>query len=321
MQHRLVGFVVKGHLVELNIAAQAAGVKCPRPVGNIRHRILQREDPLGRGNRLLHFRIHAGHLLDGPQHKGDIAHKRLDAAHRHAADGRLPAAIPGDGPHAKGADELHHRQEQGRKPGRAVAGAVHLLCELVKLHQVGLFPAERLGHAHAGDVLIVCAGDLGVGLAHHPVLHQDALLELGRHHYQDGDNEQHNQPQPHVDIEHEVGRGEDVHQPPANVQDTPGYQLGNAVGIGRDARHDPAHRGAAVVAERQRLQMVEQPLAQVVAHHLAQNAGEVDEAEDAQRLHDNQRAVLQQDAHQGRAVLGYDPFVDDALAEEGEVGI
>ncbi len=47
-----------------------------------------------------------------------------------------------------------------------------------------------------------------------------------------------------------------------------------------------------VVGQRQRLQVAEHVLAQVVAHPLAQDAGQVDEAEDRRRLDQDQRRVV-----------------------------
>jgi hypothetical protein len=62
--------------------------------------------------------------------------------------------------HGEGADELHRRQEEGAEPGGAVAGAVHLAGQLLKLGEVLLLAAQGLDHAHAHDVLVVGAGDL-----------------------------------------------------------------------------------------------------------------------------------------------------------------
>ena len=59
------------------------------------------------------------------------------------------------------------------KPGGPVGGPVHLARKLAELVQVLLLAAQGLDHAHAGDVLVVGAGDLGVDLAHLAVLDQD----------------------------------------------------------------------------------------------------------------------------------------------------
>jgi hypothetical protein len=49
----------------------------------------------------------------------------LDAADGHGAGLGLQAAVKDDKAQGQGADDLHGRQEQRRKPGRPVAGAVH----------------------------------------------------------------------------------------------------------------------------------------------------------------------------------------------------
>ena len=77
---------------------------------------------------------------------------------------------------------------------------------------------------------------------------------------------------------------------PGDVQQPPGHQLGDAVRIGGHAGHDPAHRRPVKVGEGQVLQVVEHLLAQVVADALAQDAGQVDKAKDADGLDDDQRS-------------------------------
>ena len=181
-QHRLVGLVVEVHVVELDVAADGARIERAVLIGDVGLGVHQREDALGRGDGVLQLRVDARQVLDRPQHEGDVAEERRDRADRHPAD---PGAQPGvehDRAHRERADELHRRQEQRRQPGRPVRRAVHLVRQPGEVGQVGVLAAQRLHHPHAGDVLVVLAGDLGVDLAHHAELHQDAFLELDRHH-------------------------------------------------------------------------------------------------------------------------------------------
>ncbi len=67
--------------------------------------------------------------------------------------------------------------------------------------------------------------------------------------------------------------------------------------------------------------MVEQRLAQVVANLLAQDAGEIDEAEHADGLHDDQRAVARHDAAQRGGIPRDDGVVDQLFAQEREVRV
>ena len=64
--------------------------------------------------------------------------------------------------------------------------------------------------------------------------------------------------------------------------------------------------------------MVEHALAQVVLDALAQDAGQVDEAEHRAGLHEDQPAIQADDLHQPRAVARHDALVHDLLAQEGE---
>src|SRR5690606_31372146 len=77
-QHRLVLFIVEIDVVEHDIAAKRLWFHSIRPVTYFGHGVNQRENALGRGNRLLHFSVDAGHFLDGPEHEGDVGEERLD---------------------------------------------------------------------------------------------------------------------------------------------------------------------------------------------------------------------------------------------------
>ncbi len=94
-----------------------------------------------------------------------------------------------------------------------------------------------------------------------------------------------------------------------------------ALGVGGDPRHDPAHRRAAVVGQRQILQVVEQLLAQVVAHTLAQHARQVDETKNQGSLDEDQQQVGFNDIEQRLQVLSDDAFIDDLLAQVGEIAV
>ena len=181
-------------------------------------------------------------------------------------------AVPDDAAQGQRGDDLHGGQEQRAQPGGAVSRLVHLAGQHAEFLQVLLLAHQGLDHAHAGDVLVVRAGDLRVDLAHVAELLEDALAELVGHVDQDRQHDQHDQGQLPVEVEHEDHRGEDADDRPGQVEQAPGDQVGDALRVGGDARHDPAHRGAAVVGEREVLQMVEHLLAQIVADPFAQHA-------------------------------------------------
>jgi hypothetical protein len=61
---------------------------------------------------------------------------------------------------ATGRDNLHHRQEERREPGGAIRCAVHIIGQPLELAGVFVFAPQRLDHAHALDVFVVCAGNL-----------------------------------------------------------------------------------------------------------------------------------------------------------------
>ena len=320
-QDRLALLVVELHVVEDDVAPERAVVRRARLVHHIRHRIHEREDALARGDGLLHLGEDARHLLHRPDDEEDVGDEGIEAAYRE------PGHVHGDAgvcDHAGGGqrrDQLHGGQEERREPRGPVAGPVHLARQLAELLQVGLFPIQRLDDAHTGDRLVVRAGDLRVDLPHVAVLDDDLALEERGHHDDDGHDQHDHQRQRRADQPHEVERGQNVKGRPGHVQQTPGHQFGHPIGVRRDAADDPAHGRAVVVGQRQALQVAEQPLAQVVADALAQDASQVDEAEDEASLQHRQRCVLDHDLRQHLDVPRRDALVDDAHAQVGEVGV
>ena len=67
--------------------------------------------------------------------------------------------------------------------------------------------------------------------------------------------------------------------------------------------------------------MVEQLLPQVVSNALAQDAGQKDEAKNADGLHKDHRAIHSNNAKERLPVAGQDALVHDLLAEIGKEGI
>ena len=124
------------------------------------------------------------------------------------------------------------------------------------------------------------------------ILDQDALLELHGHDQQDRERWRSTiSASCQLMMNMKIMAVTMLSTPQVDVQHAPGDQLGDALGVGGDARHDPADRRPAEVGERQLLQVVEHLLAQVVLDALAQDAGQVDEGEDADGLDEDQRAV------------------------------
>ena len=245
----------------------------------------------------------------------------MNAADRHPTDLGLDAAVPDDAPQRKGRDDLHGRQEERGEPGSPIGCAVHVIRQHLELFQVLVLASQRLDHAHPGDVLVVSAGDLGVGAPRSAELYQDALAELHCDDHQDRDSRQHDQAQLPVDDQHEDGGSRDVHGRPGDIHHAPGDQLRHAPGIRSDARHQASHGGLRVVRERQFLQVVEQHFAQVVLHALAQHAGQVNEREHHASLHYDEPAVQDRQTGERIHILERDALVDDLLVDEREVRI
>jgi len=69
------------------------------------------------------------------------------------------------------------------------------------------------------------------------------------------------------------------------------------------------------------LKVDEERLAQVVADTLAKYTDEVNEGENGGGLDQDEQAVAGEDGIQTRDVTGDDSFINDLLAELGEIGI
>jgi len=185
-KHRFVLVVVEVHIFENDLAFQAAGIISVRAVAHIGDGINQREHTLGGGDRLLHFSVNAGNILDRPHHKRDVGDESLDTANGHPGHhSRLPAVVDHSADR-KGGDDLHGGQEKGGKPGCPVTGAVHLAGKHAEFRHIFVFSPQGFHNSHPGDVFVIRSGDLGVQRAHAAVFGQDALAKLDGHKSQDG---------------------------------------------------------------------------------------------------------------------------------------
>ena len=321
LQHGFVLFIIEGHIVEDDVPLNMRHFGRIHLVGNLGFHIEEREDAFGRGDGLLHTGKHPRHLLHRPEHEGDVGDKRLNRADAQRARLELIAAQPHHPTNGKGHDELHGRQEQRRKPRRSEGSLVHIPRQPFKFAQVFFFPPQRLHHPHPSDVFAVGASDFGVELAHFAVFAQDAHLEFVGDEDEEGNHHGRNQPQLPVDKEHKDEGNDDIRHPPRNVEEPPRHQLPHPLRVRGHARHEPPERGAVVVGEGQGLQVVKNPLAQVILHTLAQVARTDDEPEDQPSLHNAQQPILQHQTVQPIHVFGNNAFINDQLAEVGEVGV
>ena len=236
---------------------------------------------------------------------------------------RLQAAIPDDGAQCNGADDLHGRQEEGRQPGCAVAGAVHLSGQLAEFAHVFVFTSQGFDHPHTGDVFVVCAGDLRIELAHLAIFSQDALAELDatnnndRHHCQD------DQRQAPVDEQHEIAVEVKIFTTAQVESSSPQVTRSATRSVSEVTRDMIQPTGVlAVIRQRKVLQMVEQLLAQIIANALAEDAGQINKTEDQDCLDQDQGCRTGSRCSISAAVSrAQDALIDDPFAQEGEVSI
>ncbi len=113
----LILLVVEIHMIEFDLGEDRIRRLGDWLVLHIRDGVDEREDAFRRGDGVLHFGIHPRHILDRPHHKGDVGNEGLDAADGDPSQRGLIAAVPDDGTQRDAADDLHHRQKEGRQPG------------------------------------------------------------------------------------------------------------------------------------------------------------------------------------------------------------
>ena len=71
-QHRFVFFVSKVHVIELDFTSDRPWIGGALSICHLWLGVDQRKDPLGRGDCILRRSPHPGHVLDWPQHKGNV---------------------------------------------------------------------------------------------------------------------------------------------------------------------------------------------------------------------------------------------------------
>ena len=253
--------------------------------------------------------LDVGILVDHRQHAlgGCLGHLQFDEPGRHDLGG--PEEVAGEHrerDHGAGADESqvderaadrqrqvdghgrdHQHQRQVHRGEHEVAyrGPVHPVGQHAELLGVGVLADEGLAGQDAHDRLVEGSGDLRVGAAHEPGALQDAAVELDRHppdHRQDRHDEQ---GEPPVHDQHGPGEADHDREPPDHVHEPPGQDAGQAVAVGGEARHQPAHRTPVEVRERQLLQIHEGVEADVVADVAADPARDPLEAAHGHRDH------------------------------------
>ena len=184
-----------------------------------------------------------------------------------------------------GRDHQHQRQVHRGEHKIAYRGPVHPVGQHAELLGVGVLAHERLAGHDAHDRLVEGSGDLRVGAAHEPGALQDAAVELDRHppdHRQDRHDEQGESP---VHDQHGPGEADHDREPPDHVHESPGQDARQAVAVGGQSRHQPAHGTPVEVRERQLLQIHEGVEADVVADVAADPARDPLEAAHGHRDH------------------------------------
>ena len=264
LEHPLGLVVGKPHVLELHVAAQRVG-HVVAVVGQQVLIIEQLEDALGAHQAQLQGVEAVGNLADGAEEQRIVHNKGNEGALGDGAFNLALGGVPHQQAHADGGQHLGHREVDAVVEHRADVGAGVLLVYLLKLAKLALLVVEYLHHAHAREVLLHEAVELGHGVAHvlkrlfHLFLEHVGGKEQRRNHRQAHEREA------PVDVEH---KGHDEHNL-QHVASHGGQALAEHVGQGFDvgdvARHEHAD-GRAVVEAELKLQQVLVEVGANVAH-------------------------------------------------------
>ena len=307
--------VAERHPLECQPFAEGRQRGGARLLPHLRLGVQDLEDPLGAGGRL-RDRHH-----DHPQHRdrehGDdqVALERHQLADGEAFRQDLDAAAPGDD---HGAD-VGHREHQ-RDGQREQARHLHHL--VVEAAALGLEPlllapraGERLDRADADDVLLQAGVERRDLLLDGPEPRPAHLGHVGEEHEHHGHERDHVQGQPPVGREQQREAADQQHQGGDDLDHAGADEGAHHVHVAGGAREELPGLRAVVVAERQALDVVVEPVAQIVGdalrHARGQGALQVGEQRPQRRDRDDE-----QRAHQDRLhARDQDARVDDLLGD------
>ena len=279
------------------------------------------EDPFGAGRRL--GDRHHDHAEHRDREHGDdqVALERHQLADGEALREDLDAAAPGDD---HGAD-VGHREHQRNGQGEQAPHVHHLL---VHLPALGLEPlllargaGERLDRAGADDVLLQAGVECRDLLLHGAEQRPAHLGHVGEEREHHGHQRDHVQGQPPVGREQQGEAADQQHQGGDDLDHAGADEGAHHVHVAGGAGKELPGLRAVVVAEREALDVVVEPVAQVVGdtlrHARGQRALHVGEQRAQRRDGDDEQRA----DHDGLDPVGQDARVDDLLgdARHGQV--
>lgn len=298
-----------------------------RRVPDAHRRVEQVEQALGGGHRLLEHARLVGEGAEGPVEVADIGEERGQNAQR---DRRL-AAHEGET-----AGEQNERDRHGLRDledGPVDAEPTDLLEVGVPQGRAAFaeprvrpgLPVEQLDRRHSGELFLQqrvegrrAFADAPVGPAQPPVRPEERGEER-RHRGEDERGEA------RVDDEHEADHAGDQEQVRDRADDALGDEALDRLDVGRDARHEPAHRRAVVEREVEGVGLAEDIRAEVVDDALADPRRQEALAEPHGEGDGGEAQVEEAVAREpgdppGRGnVRRHDPRVDRVLDQHGEV--
>ena len=315
MQHLGPGAVAEANMLEADVALELREVDCAFPVADLGLLVHHVHDLVQRGDGSQERVVELGELLDRVE---EVRQVEQECQQRPFRDRALEVEVAAVAQHhggRGGREEVDEREvEAVRDDGLLVGGAV-VGVDLAEALLVGALARVRLHDAHPGDVLRERRGHVAEPLADGAVRARRVDPEGGRrgqHQRHDREGRQRELP---VEQEEDHGRPDEDQRALHEGRDAVRHQLVERVDVVRQPADDHARAVALVVAEREALQMPEEPVAQVGEDALARPTGEVRLRGAREQARDARDGEDRDDPGQRREVLRRDSVVEGQLGE------
>ena len=253
-------------------ARQLGGV---RPVDDLRLLVEHLDDLVHGRDRGQERVVELRELLDRVEEVREVEREGEQRADRHVSLQHEPAAVAEHDRRRDGREEVDGREVEPVQDDRLVVRLAVALVDAAEAALVLGLAGERLHDPHAGDVLGQRRRDEAEALAHAPVRAVRADAEPGGRDRHQRQHHQRREREPPVEQEEDDRGAGEQQRVLDEARDAVGDELVERLHVVRDAADDHAGAVALVVAERQPLQVAEEPVAQVGEHALPDPAGEV----------------------------------------------
>ena len=248
LERRMLAVVGEGHVVELDLAAQALELDRVRRVADLRLLVEQLEDLVERRHARLVGRVELGERLDRVEEALQVEDERGEHADGHGLVQHLVAAVEQDRGGGDRRQQLDRREVGRVQVDRLHVGLAVLVVQLREALAVAVLLPEGAHHPHAGQRLLQVGRDVRDLLAREPVGARRGDPEDHAAHEQHGEGQEGDQRQAGVEHDQDHRRADQRERGREQGGDALRHELVERLHVVRDARDDHAGLVARVEA-------------------------------------------------------------------------